>query len=137
MPDFSLTELQLEIMNVLWTRGEATVVDVREALRPERDLAHSTVATLLSRLEKKGVIDHRTEGREYVYRPAVEPSRVRRSVVSEFTDRADRLFGGDLADLVNLLLTESDVEADDLAKVRALIEAKEEELRDADAEADR
>jgi predicted transcriptional regulator len=50
--DYRLTELQLEIMNVLWKQGEASVGDVRSGLRPERDLAHTTVSTLLSRLEK-------------------------------------------------------------------------------------
>lgn len=128
MPDFSLTELQLEIMNILWEREEATIVEVREALQSERDLAHTTVSTLLSRLEKKGVVTHRTEGRQYVYAPAVEAQRVKRSVVSEFSDVAERLFSGDIADLVTHLLAENEVDADDLARVRKMIEAKEAEL---------
>ena len=54
MPDTTqLTDLQLALLRVLWTRGEATVQDMVEALRPERDLAPTTVATLLSRLEKR------------------------------------------------------------------------------------
>lgn len=129
MAEYSLTELQLEIMSVLWERGEATVVEVRESLRPERDLAHTTVSTLLSRLEKKGVVRHRTEGRQFVYEPAVEAQRVRRSVVSEFTEVADRLFEGNMADLVTQLLAESDVGAEDLARVRDLIDRKEAALR--------
>lgn len=130
MSDYSLTELQLEIMRVLWDRGEATVLEVREALGSSRDLAQTTVATLMSRLEKKGVLERRKEGREYVYSAAVDESRVRRSVVSEFSERARRLFEGDVAELVNHLLAENDVEADDLARVRALIEAKEAALRE-------
>ena len=130
MSDHSLTELQLEIMRVLWDRDEATVLEVRKALRSSRDLAQTTVATLMSRLEKKGVLERWKEGRESVHRAAVEESRVRRSVVSEFSERASRLFEGDVAELVNHLLAENDVEADDLARVRALIEAKEDELRD-------
>lgn len=129
MADYGLTELQLEIMNVLWDRGEATAVEVREGLRPSRSLAQTTVSTLLSRLEKKGVVAHRSEGRQYVYRAAVEAQRVRRSVVSEFTEVADRLFAGDVAELVTQLLAESDVDASDLARVRRMIEAKEAELR--------
>lgn len=128
MPDFSLTELQLEIMNILWDREEATIVEVREALQPERDLAHTTVSTLLSRLEKKGAVTHRTEGRQYVYAPAVKAQRVKRSVVSEFSDVAERLFSGDIAELVTHLLAENEVDADDLARVRKMIEAKEAEL---------
>lgn len=129
MPDYGLTELQLEIMGVLWRRGEATVVDVREALGPERDLAHTTVSTLLSRLEKRGVVSRRKEGRQYVYEPAVAQERVRRSVVSEIGEVADRLFAGDVADLVTHLLSDSDVDADDLARVKSMIERREAELR--------
>lgn len=129
MADFGLTELQLDIMGVLWERGEATAVEVREALRPERELAPTTVATLLSRLEKKGLVTHRTEGRQYVYRAAVEEARVRRSVVSEFTEMADRLFDGDVAELVTHLLAGRDVGADDLARVREMIDRREAELR--------
>lgn len=129
MADYSLTELQLEIMAVLWERGEATVEAVRDALAPERDLAHTTVSTLLARLEKRAVVTRRKEGRSYVYEPAVEPERVQRSVVSEIGEVADRLFAGDVADLVTALLSESDVDAEALARVKAMIEAKEAELR--------
>lgn len=129
MPDYGLTELQLEIMAVLWNRGEATVEAVRDALSPERDLAHTTVSTLLSRLEKRDVVTRRKEGRSYVYTAAVEPERVRRSVVSEIGEVAERLFAGDVADLVTHLLAESDVDAEDLARVKLMIEAREAELR--------
>lgn len=129
MTDYGLTGLQIEILKVLWERGEATVAEVREALRPERELAHTTVSTLLSRMEKKGVVTHRVEGRQYVYVPAVEVSRVQRSVLGELTEVADRLFAGDIADLVSHLLAESDVDAEDLARVREMIERKEAELR--------
>jgi BlaI family penicillinase repressor len=129
VPDYGLTELQLEIMAVLWARGEATVEAVRGALAPGRELAHTTVSTLLSRLERRGVVRRRKEGRRYVYEAAVEAQRVRRSVASEIGEVADRLFAGDVAELVSHLLTEADVGADDLARVKAMIEAKEAELR--------
>ena len=129
MPDYSLTDLQLDLMKVLWERKEATVVDVRKAVRPKRDLAHSTVATHLTRMEKRGLVQRRTEGRQIVYSAAIEESSVRRSMVSEFSEVKDRLFGGDIADLVTQLLSQNDVDADDLAKVRRMIEAKEAELR--------
>lgn len=129
MVDYGLTELQLEIMAVLWERGEATVDAVRQALAPERDLAHTTVSTLLSRLEKRAVVTRRKEGRSYVYRAAVAPERVQRSMVAEMGEVADRLFAGDVADLVATLLSERDVDADDLARVKAMIEAREAELR--------
>lgn len=129
MPEHGLTDLQLEIMGVLWERGEATAIEVREALRPARELAQTTVSTLLSRLDRRGLVTHRTEGRQYVYRAQVEEARVRRSVVSEFSEMADRLFAGDLAAMVTQLLDESDVDAADLARVREMIERREAELR--------
>lgn len=128
MAEYNLTGLQVEILNALWTRGEATVVEVREALRPARDLALTTVSTLLSRMEKKGVVTHRSEGRQYVYAPAVAASDVKQSVVSDFAEVAGRLFEGDMADLVTQLLSESAVNRDDLARVRELIDRRAAEL---------
>src|SRR5688572_26792198 len=116
-------------MNVLWARGEASVGDVRAALRRERELAHTTVSTMLTRLEKKGLVRHRLDGRQYLYAPAVEAARVQRSVMSDLSDVMDRLFGGDVTHAVSHLLAASDVNADDLARVRPLIERKEAELK--------
>lgn len=128
MADYNLTGLQVEILNVLWGRGEATVVAVREALRPERELALTTVSTLLSRMEKKGVVTHRTAGRQYVYAPAVGAAEVKQSVVSDLAEVAGRLFEGDMADLVTQLLSESAVNRNDLARVRELIDRRAAEL---------
>jgi BlaI family transcriptional regulator, penicillinase repressor len=126
--DAGLTELQLAILHVLWQRGEGTVVDVQKALA-ERDLAHATVATLLRRLESKGVIHHRTEGRQYVYTPLVSQDEVRRSVVAEFAERAADLLEGDFPQVVDHLLRIRDVDVDELSRIKALIEEKETELK--------
>ena len=69
-----LTDLQMTIMGVLWQLGEATVVQVHAALQDERELALTSVATMLSRLEKYGVIAHCTSGRQYIYYPLVSQS---------------------------------------------------------------
>jgi predicted transcriptional regulator len=122
-----LTALQLAVMRVLWRLGEATVVEVQEGLRAERPLAQTTVATLLSRLEKRGVVAYRTEGRQYVYRAVITEEDVRGSVLAEVTER---LFHGELTTLVSHLLAGAEVGAEELAKVRELIEARERELRE-------
>lgn len=116
-----LTELQLAVMRVLWERGEASVVDIWEALRPERGLAQTTVATLLSRLEKRGAVSHRREARQFVYRATVTEPQVRRVMVRELTAR---LFDGDVTALVSHLLTAKEVSAGDLAKVKAMLESQ-------------
>ena len=121
---YHLGDLQLAIMRVLWARGESTVADVHEALEPERGLALTTIATMLVKMEKKGVVDHRTEGRRFIYRPLVSEGQVRRSMVADLTTQ---LFRGDVAALVNHLLSEHDIQSQELAQLRDLIEAHERE----------
>ncbi len=123
-----LTGLQLAVMRVLWARGEASVLDVQEALREDdRDLAQTTVATLLARLEKRGVAAYRLDGRQYVYRPLISEARVRESVLADVTHG---LFGGDVTTLVSHLLSTNEVAEADLARVRALIDARTRKLKE-------
>jgi BlaI family penicillinase repressor len=116
-----LGELQHAIMRVLWTAGEATVARVYEALPPEHRRALTTIATMLTKMERKGVVTHRSEGRQFIYEPAVEEKDVRRSMVEDLTER---LFDGDVAALVSHLLTEQEIERDELARLQRLIEAR-------------
>jgi len=119
MPDrHQLTELQLAILRVLWDRGEATVQDIWEALHAERGLAQTTVATMLSRLERRGVVTRRAQSRQYRYRAAVTERDVQHSMVGELTER---LFDGDVTALVQHLLSGADVSPGDLAKIREMI----------------
>lgn len=114
----TLTDLQLAIMRILWDRAEATVVEVQTQLRPERDLAQTTIATLLSRLEKRGVVEHRLDGRQFVYRPLVTEQEVRRSMVSELTTL---LFDGSSAALMSHLLRSREIQPGDLDRVKRMI----------------
>jgi|ERR1044071_5865797 predicted transcriptional regulator len=117
-----LTELQLAILRVFWTRGRATVPEVFRALWDERGLAQSTVATLITRLEKRGLLAREGDGRQYVYHATVSEGQVRQSMVQEMTDL---LFGGDAAALVSHLVESRDLRPGDLEQVRALLEAME------------
>jgi len=114
----SLTDLQFAIMRILWDRAEATVLDVQNRLRPERDLAQTTIATLLSRLEKRGVVEHRLVGRQFVYRPLITEQEVRRSMVSELTSL---LFDGSSEALMSHLLRSRDMNPGDLDRVKRMI----------------
>ncbi len=116
----SLGDLQHAIMQVLWSRGEATSSDVHSALEPERGLAPTTIATMLRKMEAKGVVAHRVEGRQFVYRPTVTEVEVRRSMVDELVER---IFAGDPAALVSHLVAEGRVEPSELEHVRRIIEA--------------
>ena len=117
-----LTELQLAIMRVLWDKGEAAVSEVHAEAQPERGLALTTVATLLTRLEKAGLVSRRQAGRHYRYRALVSEEEVRRSMVNGL---ADRLFHGDVTALVSHLLAEGDIASGDLERVRRLIDSKQ------------
>ncbi|MCB9892297.1 MAG: BlaI/MecI/CopY family transcriptional regulator [Planctomycetes bacterium] len=123
-----LGDLQIAIMRVLWARGQATVAEVHAALESERGLAPTTIATMLTKMEKKGVVTHAVEGRKYVYRATVLEEDVQNSMVRALTER---LFEGDVSALVNHLLTASEIDAQELAHLKALIEAKERERNDA------
>jgi predicted transcriptional regulator len=118
-----LTALQISILRLLWDRGEASVADVWEALYPERGLAQTTIATLLSRLERRGVVTRRASERQYLYRALVSEAEVKESMVSELTER---LFGGDMTALVNHLLASQEVAPGDLSRLRAMIDEIEE-----------
>lgn len=117
-----LGDLQLAIMRILWSRGQATVADVHEALEPERGLALTTIATMLTKMEKKGVVAHRADGRRFVYRPLVNEPQVRRSMVADLTTQ---LFRGDVKALVSHLLAEHEINPRELAELRAQIASRE------------
>jgi BlaI family penicillinase repressor len=123
-PPLELSELQLAVMRVLWQKKKAAVADVQEALKSERGLALTTVATVLTRLEKAGLVSHRAAGRHYLYRPLVSEEEVRRSMVSVL---AERLFEGDMAALVSHLVNAREIKPGDLERVKQLVEAKERE----------
>jgi len=114
-------------MQVLWDLDEASVSAVQQALRPGRDLAYTTVGTMLAKMEANGQVSHRTEGRSNIYRSLLPRETVSQSMVA---DLADRLFRGDVSQLMCSLLDGSDVSADELNRLKKLIRQKEKELRD-------
>ena len=118
----ALGDLQLAIMRVLWQSQEATVAQVHGALLPDRGLAPTTIATMLVKMEKKGIVRHRTEGRRFVYSPTVTEAEVRRSMVGELTER---LFAGDVAALVSHLLDEHEANPEEIRALKRLIAERE------------
>ena len=122
--DLRLTSLQLAVLRVLWDRGEATVAEVHRAMSEERSLAATTVATLLKRLAARGIVKHRTEGRQFVYRALVDAETIGRTMTSEL---ARDVYAGDAPGLFAHLLDETKVSADDLKEIKRLIRKAEKE----------
>jgi BlaI family transcriptional regulator, penicillinase repressor len=123
MSRHTLGDLQHAIMHLLWERREATVAEVHAALLAERGLAPTTIATMLRKMEDKGVVAHRSEGRQFVYRATVSEVEVRRSMVSEVVER---LFAGDPTALVSYLVADHDIDPEDVARLRGILAARAE-----------
>ena len=117
-----LTGRQLAVMRVLWAHGEAKVSDVQRLLDLDPPLAYSTVATVLSRMEEKGLVTHRVVGRTFHYGAAMAEDSFGQSMVGELVER---VFGGSPAELVNQLLESNQVDADELARIKALVKKHE------------
>jgi predicted transcriptional regulator len=113
-----LGELQHAIMRVLWDAGEATVAHVHAALSADRHRAPTTIATMLTKMEKKGVVGHRVEGRQFVYHPTVSEEEVTRTMVADLTKQ---LFEGDVTALVSHLITEQEIDPKELGRLRRMI----------------
>ncbi len=119
-----LGDLQLAIMRVLWERGEAPAIEVHRALLEERGLAVTTIKTMLRKLEEYGCVEHRTNGRQFIYRPAIAEADVRHGMVGELVQR---LFSGDSAALVNHLVQSGEINADDLDGLGKIVARKRKE----------
>lgn len=113
-------DLQLHILRILWERGDGTVADVLENLSGT-ELAYTTVATMLRKMEARGLVTHRADGRSFIYRPKVKAEDISHRMANHLVDR---LFEGSLLDAVNHLLTTREVSREELAKIEQLIAEK-------------
>lgn len=117
-PEARPTALQQSILRILWDRGRATSAEVRDALAAERDLAPTTVATLLKRMEERGLVAHEQSGRTFLWFAAKDEAEVGRDLVGGL---AKNLYGGRAADLFAHLLDTGSVTAEDLADIKRMI----------------
>jgi len=116
----SLSETQLTVMHALWQHDEADIQDVCEAMAKNgKKLAYTTVATLLKRLEKRGLVAHRKSGRKQIFHASVTRAEVRRSMVSGLVGS---LFEGDSRALLSHLVQAHEVDGDDLEELHRMIQ---------------
>ena len=114
-----LGKVQLQIMQILWERGEATAREISDALNQTDPIAHSTTQTLLRKLEAKGAVTHTVQDRVFVFRPLSREADTRESAAR---DLLTRVFGGSVYGLVSHLLKHETVSDDELTRLRALID---------------
>jgi predicted transcriptional regulator len=122
--EMKLGKIQLEIMKVIWDQGEVTARQISEALSQKEVVTHSTVQTLLRKLEVKGAVEHVSDGRTFLYRALIHQSSVAESSTRELLTR---VFHGSVYSLVAHLIKYEAVSPDELKAMRELIDSSTEE----------
>lgn len=117
-PSETLTEAELRVMNVLWSKGTASVQQVLDGLPETLDLAYNSVLTTIRVLEKKGYVEHSKDGRAHIYKALIGRADASRSEVRRLVHR----FFGNSQELLLNLLEEQDIDADELNRLRQMLQ---------------
>ena len=117
MTNLHLTQRELDIMSVLWDRGEATVTEVRDRIDP--DLAYTSISSMIRTLEIKGYVSHRRgEGKTHVYFPSIEREAAGESALGRVLDK---IYGGSPIKLLAHLVEQHRLSDKELARMRDLL----------------
>lgn len=119
-----LGETEMEILNHVWELGEASVSDVREKMLEYRDVAYTTVMTIMKNLADKEYLKFRKEGLSYIYSAAVQPEHVRFSLIDRLVDK---VFKGSPKDLVQTLVQNENLSEKDRREIKRMIDKLEDE----------
>jgi len=113
-----LGRVQLLIMQVLWDKQQATAREITDAISKQEAIAHSTVQTLLRGLEEKRAVDHKADGRTFVFFPLVKEKQFKDSATR---DLVERVFAGDASNLMAHLLNDKKVSRKEIDQIREMI----------------
>jgi BlaI family penicillinase repressor len=117
MTDLHLTQRELDIMSVLWERGEATVTEVRDQVDP--DLAYTSISSMIRMLEMKGYVSHRRgEGKTHVYFPVIDAETAGESALGRVLNK---IYGGSPIKLLAHLMEQNRLSDKELARMRELL----------------
>ena len=116
-----LTDPEFEIMKIVWDRGNVTINEVLDAVnsRNNRDLRRTTIQVQMKRLEEKGWLTHREEGRNFLYQATRGREEVSREITS---DLKKRIFDGSYANMVKALFQGSEVTSDEIKRIRKILD---------------
>jgi predicted transcriptional regulator len=114
----TLTEAELRLMKLMWSRGESAVSDLVAAMPEGETLAYTSVLTTVRILEQKGYVRHRQEGRAFLYSPCVEEQEASRS---EIRNMMQRFFGNSRERLLLSVLGDDDIDPDELQRLKEAI----------------
>ena len=122
MSALKMGKVQFRIMQVLWSRGRANAREITEDLNEISPIAHSTVQTLLRKLEQKGTVDHDIEDRTFIFYALVDRRNVTKYAYKEFVDR---LFSGSASGLIAYLIKSEEIPAEEFEEIRSLIDERD------------
>jgi predicted transcriptional regulator len=114
----TLTEAELRLMKILWRRGESAVTDLVSAMPDGETLAYNSVLTTVRILEQKGYVEHRQEGRAFIYWPCVAEQEASKSEVRHVLSR---FFGNSREQLLLSLLGDDEISAEELKRLKDAI----------------
>ncbi|SHF62816.1 Predicted transcriptional regulator [Fodinibius roseus] len=117
-----LGETEMEVLHHVWDLEEATVREVRERILENREVAYTTIMTVMKNLAEKGYLKYRKEGVTYVYSPARKPESVRSSLIG---DLMKKVFKGSPKELVQTLVKSKDLTQKDLNEIKQMIDKME------------
>ena len=120
MNNMKFGKVQYRIMQVLWRKERANAREITDMLNEIKPIAHSTVQTLLRKLEEKGAVDHDIDDRTFIFYPLVKQEEATRSAVQEVVDR---IFDGSPKELVSYLLKNETIDEAEIRKIRGMIDA--------------
>jgi len=118
----SLGESEMELLQLIWETGPATVAEIHERALTTRKVAYTTIMSQLRKLADKGYLEFEQEGNAYVYRPARNPQEVRFSVLSSILEK---VFQGSAVEMVESLVKHEPLSAQDYAEIRRIIDEME------------
>jgi predicted transcriptional regulator len=116
------SNLEMQVLSLLWERGPSTVRDIQEALPDGKTRAYTTVLTVMQVMEKKGLLSHTSQGNTHVYSPKVSSQQTLGPLLRNLVRN---LFGGSPATAMQHLLDENDVSREELARLKEMIRERE------------
>ena len=116
-----ISDVEYEVMDVIWKYAPVSTNEITDRLAKTKDWSPKTIHTMLSRLEKKGVIAHEKESRVFVYTPCVKKEAY---LAAESRTLADRFFDGAMKQMVVSFLDQKDLTPEDLAELQNILDKK-------------
>ncbi|MBN2589468.1 MAG: BlaI/MecI/CopY family transcriptional regulator [Sedimentisphaerales bacterium] len=118
MKDIKPSDLEMQILSVLWEKGDMTVRDVLEAMPDGKKRAYTSILSVMQVMEKKGLLKHKTRGTAHVYKPAMK----REKIIQPFMKKMlNEVFGGKPSAMMQALLTETPISNKEMAQIQEII----------------